>query len=163
MKEIILSTDKIKNHKQIERISCIPSSIEAVLKLLGKINQDEHPLQLEFLVKEEKRKKEGRHTVDCSDFCGEYYGVRFKPEFFPPKRVDSFPIDSLFKKIESELDKEKYVIISLANDPNFHNWIIYGKTENGDFLAINPGNREKISDVKNRVKKMCGTDIIVYD
>lgn len=163
MKEIKLSIDKIKNHKQYGN-RCIPSAIEAVLKLLGKINQDEYPLQLElFPVVEEKRKKEGRDTPDGGDFSKEYYGIYFKQEFDPGKRGRDFPLDALFKKIESELDKEKYVIISLKVGIHFHNWIIYGKTENGDFLAVNPSSKEKISDVKNRVREMGGTDIMLYE
>ena len=76
-----------------------------------------------------------------------------------------FPLLDLFGKIESELKKEKYIIISLKiNDKyNYHNWIIYGKTEKGDFLAIDPNSKEKISNVKELVQKMNGTDIMVYD
>lgn len=168
MKEIKLSINKIKNHEQKEpkKRTCIASSIEAVLKLLGKINQYEHPLQLElFPVLEEKRKKKGEKTLNGSDFSRKYYGVSFESKFFPPIRNGNFPIDKLFKKIDSELDKEKYVIISLREDSHFHNWIIYGKNENGDFLAVNPGTKNEITitDVKKRVQDMEGTDIMIYN
>ena len=94
MKEIKLPIDKIRNHEQKGNTRCIPSAIEAVLKLLGKIGQDEYPLQEDFFRKlEEKREKNGkRNTLDFKDFSAIHFGVRFNQEFDPDKRGFAFSI-----------------------------------------------------------------------
>jgi hypothetical protein len=161
-----LNREIIKKHIQKYEKSCTPSAVEMVLKLLDKVNCD---------------------YCDLQDFCGNE-GMNFsifdkkiirKIKFiklFENPRTDTFPINDLFNKINEEIKVGRYVIISLysGKDPNgnncYHNHIIYDtNVVSGEYLAFTKhyGSDNIIEthgtmNIKNKVVKMKGTDILTY-
>jgi hypothetical protein len=149
-----LNPDVLARHSQLSPYSCIPMSVEFVLKLLGKLAPEVFPLQNAW---------GNRADGNFSDFDGRTFdGVKFTKQF-PDPRNDSFPLDDLFNTIENELASGRYVIISLAVPPHYHNYVIYNRLPNGEFEAITKGQTERINDVRERVRNMRGTDILTYE
>lgn len=158
MKGIQVKTNwkTINEHKQIFDTSCIASAIEMVLKLNKKVKTDYYELQNKF---ENKNR-----TLSFGNFDRKIlFGMKFKI-LFNIKREDDFPIDKLFDKIDEELENKHYVIISLESKAGWHMWVIYDKS-NEEYYAFSKENEKTIyeSEVKKIVKKMKGTDILVYE
>ena len=87
------------------------------------------------------------------------FAQRFPQSSHP--RGSSFPFDDLFDVIERELAAKRYVIVSLATPPHYHNYVIYNRLPNGEFEAVTKGRDPKnISNVKEQVHNMGGTDIL---
>jgi hypothetical protein len=159
-----VNEEVLAQHKQRSRYSCIPMSVEFVLKLLGKLPADDFSLQNAW---------GERRDGNFSDFDGQTINsVRFRKQF-PQPRDDSFPLNDLFSTIENELASGKYVIISLAvpsltnpGETDYHNYVIHNRRPNGEFEAVTKGREpepEQISDVRERVGRMKGTDILTYE
>jgi len=150
-----LNPEVLAKHQQLSEFSCIPMSVEFVLKLLGRVPPDYFELQ--------KTWENG--SLDFREFDGRIInGARFTSHYTPPDRNDHFPLNDLFSAIEQELASRRYVIVSLPAGSNWHNWVIYNRLPNGEFEAITKGREpEKISNVREQVHNMKGTDILTYE
>jgi hypothetical protein len=151
----------VDNHKQVYDYSCIPSSVELVLKLLGRLPYEDTSLQFSW----------GNRTGSFGELDNkEMNGVRFKRQFDYP-RDDSFPIIELFDCIDKELSDGNLVIVSLLvaqskTHAYFHMYVIHSKSNSGDYLAVTKKDHvqtEQIDDVKQRIKSIKGTDILTYE
>ena len=154
-----LNEDVLAKHRQLESplgALCIPMVVEFVLKLEGKIPPEDFRLQNGW--------KESP-DANFSKFDGKAIeGLKFKRQFSDP-RDDKFPLDDLFSTIEQELAAQRYVMISFAvEDGNWHNYVIYNRLPSGEFEAVTKGREpERINDVRERARKMKGTDILTYE
>lgn len=143
-------------HEQRYGMSCIPMSIEMVLKLLGRVASDYYELQNPW-----KEKADGNFR----DFDGKsIQGVTFHQQFDLP-RNDQFPMAKLFETIDRELKAGRFVIISLTSGSGWHMYVIYDEDSDGDFLAVSKIGAKTIEaqHVKKTVTKMMGTDIMTYE
>jgi len=154
-KSILETVDK---HQQIYPSSCIPSSIEMILKYNNKVGLNYFNLQHDW-----KNRNDGSFDY----FDGKTInGLKFRHRF-RNKRGAGFPLVELYKTISDELANRRKVVISLVSGQRmWHIWVIDGIAESGDFVAysrdFNNGYTMVIADVKKRVKAMQGTDIITY-
>jgi hypothetical protein len=154
-----LDKEVLAKHRQLDSplgALCIPMIVEFVLKLEGKIPPEDFPLQNAWAESQ---------GANFSDFDGKIIeGLKFKRQF-SDERGHDFPLERLFSTIDQELASRRYVMISLAVEGgNWHNYVIYNKLPNGEFEAVTKGRKpEKISNVKEQVLKMHGTDILTYE
>jgi hypothetical protein len=150
-----LREDVLNKHDQRSEWSCIPMAVEFVLKLLGKLPPEDFRLQEAW---------SNRMDGNFADFDGwAFDDVKFT-KHFPQPRDHAFPLDELFSKIEDELAARRYVIISLAVPPHYHNYVIYNRLPNGEFEALTKSQHpDRINDVRARVRDMKGTDILTYE
>ncbi|TDQ11752.1 hypothetical protein [Pedobacter metabolipauper] len=150
--------DAAVNHKQIYNSSCIPMSVELVLKYNKKVLPDYYKLQNNW-----KEKTDGTFN----NFDGKTIeGIQFKHQF-NLKRGDSFPFNQLFKTIDAELTAGRKVIISLPSGYNFwHMYVIDGKADSGDYIAysryFNDNNLITMQNIKKLIFEVKGTDILTY-
>jgi hypothetical protein len=144
-------------HTQLDDYSCIPMSVEYVLKLAGKVPPDYFDLQQAW---------HNKTTGSFADFDKrEIAGVRFHLQF-SLARDGSFPVDDLFRTIETELAADRYVIISLAVQGGWHMFVIHEKLPDGEFDAVTKlkgGQNIITKQVRAIVRKMRGTDILTYE
>ena len=150
---------KIDAHEQKYEYSCIPSVVEMVLKLLGKVDGSYYKLQNRW-----GNWGDGSFSlfIDCFTKNGECEGLIFK------KRDGT--ADELFRVIDEELEAGRYVIISLKN-PNrkgYHMWVIYDRT-NDDYLDFSKDFCRTITfqcefqcKLRDYVLCMGKTDILIY-
>ena len=147
-------------HEQKHELSCIPSAIEMILKLFGKIPLDYHGLQNVW---------QNKHDGNFSDFHekvieGVKFFQKFKPSEYP--RGPLFPVNDLFSVIDEEIQAGRFVAISLSVNQDWHNYIIYEKNNADDYSAFtkffNDTVTHYVKNVKTRVREMEGTDILVY-
>ena len=146
----------IESHEQRYGASCIPSSVEMVLKLLGRVPGSYYDLQSEW-----KEKVDGSFR----DFDGKTFaGVTFHQQFALARNND-FPFAKLFDTIHSELKDGRFVIVGLVSSGGWHNWIIYDEDDEGEFLAISKDGKKTIHEphVWQVITKMQGTDIGTYE
>jgi hypothetical protein len=147
---------KIDQHRQLPYPSCIPSSVEMVLKLIDRVPRDFFEIQEAW-----KNKLDG----SFADFDNRTIaGVTFRQQF-SMRRGFRFPIKKLFAAIDAELEQGRYVIVGLRNDPgSYHNWVIVGRTDSGEYRAVTKsgGDTLEIVDTKARIRRMKGTDIGTY-
>ncbi len=148
-------------HTQLSPFSCIPMAVEFVLKLLGRIPLDYFDLQQDWI----NRPGGALGFNDFREFGGQtLYGVRFKAHYTPPVRGEAFPLEELFSVIDHELASGRYVIISLAVPGGWHNYVIHNRLSNAEYGAVTKAqNREQITNVRQRVTDMRGTDILTYE
>jgi hypothetical protein len=148
----------IDAHQQRYSMSCIPSSVEMVLKLLGRVPASYYDQQTAW-----KEKADG----SFHDFDGKLIaGVTFHQQF-TMARNSEFPLAELFARIDHELQAGRFVIVGLASPGGgWHNWVIYDEDTGGEFLAISKSDKWKTVEerhVKQVVAKMQGTDIGTYE
>lgn len=146
----------IDQHKQLYGMSCIPSSVEMLLKLTGRVPPSYYELQAQW-----KNKSDG----SFGDFNGRTIaGLIFHQRFTMP-RDDNFPLEALFEAIHRELEAGRFVIVGLAAGSGWHNWVIYDEDANGEFLAVSKGATGTIDElrVKEAIIRMKGTDIGTYE
>jgi hypothetical protein len=142
-------------HRQKYDMSCIPMSIELVLKLLGREPAGYFELQEAW-----KNKTDGNFI----DFDGRTIaGLTFHQQF-DELRTNDFPTEDLFKTIDSELDHNRYVIVSLDVTAGYHMYVIVGRAATGEYHAVseNKDTALTITNVKARIREMKGTDILTY-
>jgi len=145
-------------HKQLYSMSCIPMSIEMILKYNNKVSADYYVLQNSW-----KDKADGTFA----NFNGKTIaGLKFEHQFNIP-RGNNFPITKLFKTIDEELTAGRKIVISLPSGNNFwHMYVIDAKTSNGDYMAysryFNENSPIAIFEVKKLVSDCKGTDILTY-
>jgi hypothetical protein len=143
----------IDSHEQKYDYSCISSSVEMILKLLGKADKDFYKLQ-DFW-KNEK--------ITFAAYDGfKYKGVRFEQKF-KEDRGPNFPLLNLFSTIDQELTEGKYVLVSLVKDWDAHIYVIHQK-KNDEYLAFSKRYNETFENdhVKADILGINGTDILVY-
>jgi len=147
---------KIDQHRQLFDSSCIPSGVEMVLKLIGRVTEDYFVLQQAW-----KDKKDGtfadfdRRTVE---------GVTFRQRF-SMRRGSKFPLKKLFAAIDAELIHGRYVLVSLSSDSgSYHIWVVVQRLSGGGYRALSKNGREtaEIMDTRERIEAMQGTDIVTY-
>jgi len=146
----------VDRHQQLYDMSCIPMSIELVLKLLDRVPASYYDLQNPW-----KNKSDG----NFSNFDGKTIaGVTFHKQF-GLERNQQFPLDKLFETIDKELKAGRFVIVSLASGGGWHMYVIYDEDADGDFLAVSKAgaNTMEASHLKRTIKQMQGTDILTYD
>lgn len=146
----------VNNHNQIYGPSCIPSTVEMILKYYKVVDFDFYDLQNEW-----KNKIDGAF----SDFDNkELYGITFSHKFDLPRNAN-FPMDSLFQTIENELKLGKKVIISLPSDMGWHMFVIHKQTADGEFVSYSKQGSHTLilRNIKEMIKKVNGTDILTYD
>jgi len=152
-----LNPNVLHSHRQLDQYSCIPMSVEFVLKLLGRVPLDYFDLQREW-----QNRTDGSFAL----FDGRVIaGLRFRVRFALP-RDEHFPLDELFDTIESELPAPRYVIISLAVNGGWHMYVVHEVLPNGGFGAISKaltGETLVTKQVREIVRGMKGTDILVYE
>jgi hypothetical protein len=146
----------VDRHQQLYDASCIPMSLEMVLKLLERVPSSYYDLQNPW-----KNKIDG----NFSNFDGKTIaGVTFHKQF-GLARNDQFPLDKLFEVIDKELKAGRFVIVSLASEAGWHMYVIYDEHTDGDFLAVSKAGAQTIEarHLKSAIKQMQGTDIMTYD
>jgi hypothetical protein len=151
---VVIDQNILQAHKQLFKSSCIPMSIELVLKLLGRVPLDYFEIQIPW----------GNNSLGSfADFNGkDFFGVNFDQKYAFP-RGDNFPLEELFQTIENELKRGIYVIVSLRVPGGWHMYVIYDQLPNGEFLAVTKGQpKELIDNVRQIVIYMKGTDILTY-
>jgi hypothetical protein len=155
-----LDENVLAQHKQLFDYSCIPMSVEFVLKFLGKLPPGDFPFQENW---------GNRRDGSFSDFDGwTFDDVKFTRRFSHP-RNNGFPLDDLFSTIENELASGRYVIVSFAvpsltnpGETDYHDYVIWNRLPNGEFEAVTKRQTLRINDVRERVRNMKGTDILTY-
>lgn len=146
----------IDRHKQVYDMSCIPSSVEMVLKLLGRAPDSYYKEQNAW-----KNKTDGNFV----NFDGKTInGVTFHKQF-GFERNENFPLTKLFETIDRELEAGRFVIISLVSSGGWHIYVVYTKTADGDFKAVSKSGEKTIyaEHIKDIVTQMKGTDIMTYE
>jgi len=150
--------DIAAKHQQIYSMSCIPMSIEMVLKYNNRVAPGYYNLQNNW-----KDKADGTFR----NFDGKIIaGLKFKHQF-DIQRGDNFPIDRLFRTIDTELAAGRKVIVSLPSGFNFwHIYVIDRKMEQDDYLAYSRFfNEDKLITkeyIKRWIRGCQGTDILTY-
>ena len=146
----------IDAHEQRQASSCIPSSMEMVLKLLGRAPESYYDLQDAW----QNRTCGGFVDFDRKTIAG----VTFHLQFALPSTPE-FPLAALFETIHRELSAGRFVIASLANSGGWHMWVIYDETVEGEFLAVSKDRRRTLWEprAKEAIRKMQGTHICVYE
>jgi len=116
----------VKPHKQKYTYSCIPSAIEMVLKLLGKVDINYYDLQNDW---------DNKSDGSFGNFNGKTIkNLTFEHKFAIP-RNPNFPIEGLFRVINDEIASDRYVIISLFREnketrkKSWHIYVIYAERE----------------------------------
>ena len=152
---LINKYEAINKHSQIFGYSCIPSSIEMVLKLNRKVDANFYNYQKIW---------ENKMDGTFANFDGLLLnGIRFHQKF-NLKRDANFPFDDLFTTIDKELSESRYVIVSLPSGYGWHMFVITHKLPNGEFVAYSKdGDKNLIeTNVKQVIKSVNGTDIMTY-
>jgi hypothetical protein len=147
----------IDAHEQRYMMSCVPSAVEMVLKLLGRVPRSYYRLQTAW-----KNKADGSfHNFDGKTF----EGVTFHHKFFAEPHGSHFPFSALFETIDRELKAGRYVTVGLARGGDVHSWLIYDEAPDGEFLAVSKFGPWTIEQrhVKRAITRMQGTDIGIYE
>jgi hypothetical protein len=166
-----LKIEEISGHRQTTNVSCVPMSVECVLKLLKLMKLDDFSLQ-------EDTKKSG-----TSDWVRgfKYYGTKspvifsreflLKDEGINPDKGPHFMknyFEPLFRRIDQELSLGRFVIISLKSGPmSTHNEVIFNKISDDEYQTLTfyhnvPDPAIHNHNLKERVRVMEGTDILTY-
>ena len=140
----------IDAHEQGFPMSCIPSSVEMLLKLLGRVPNSYRDLQLAW-----QNKSDG-----CwRDFNGKTFaGVTLRYR-------DDYSTDQLFEAIDRELHAGRFVVVGLRNSGGWHSWVIYDKDTSGEFLAVSKDQSRTIEErhVKEVIRRSQGSDLGTYE
>ncbi|MEI7663987.1 MAG: hypothetical protein WCK34_17405 [Bacteroidota bacterium] len=167
-----INVEEIKGHCQKTQTSCVPMSVECVLKLLKLMSIDDFSLQDDpgksgtsdwvrgFLYPSSDPKVVfSREFLLKDSGFREDRGAHFMKDYFEP----------LFETIDKELADGRYVIISLKSGSNTtHNEVIFNKVNDHAYetLSFYHGNPDPVTypaqDLRQRVTEMEGTDILTY-
>jgi hypothetical protein len=151
----------VDKHRQLYDVSCIPMTVELVLKLTKHAPVSYFDLQNAW-----KNKFDG----NFSDFDGKtIMGLTFHKQFGMPRDED-FPIGRLFATIDKELDARRFVIVSLPSTSGWHMHVICARDEAGDFIAFSKSGSQQTGsetteerNLKKLIKSVHGTDIMTYE
>jgi hypothetical protein len=165
--------NKIEDHKQVTPYSCVPMSVELVLKLLGLMAITDFSLQND-------PNKSGNSNWIKNGFQYPYVNpiVKFNREFllgdlgFDKDRGDYFMqnfYNKLFDTIDKELENNRLVIISLESGiKQWHMEVVFDKVSDQEYSTVtfyhnNPQYTiYSKQPLKQRVNAMQGTDILTY-
>ena len=172
MNQIKLTISNLENHAQLHDNSCIPMSIETILKLENIIDAKSFPYQNDF-------NKHGRNewitSITPASLGRKIIFKKQYSDFASERSRDKAEktVDAFFETIEEEITKGRYVIISLFSgfdkygNKLYHMYIIYGISNgNYDYFTFRKyGNFKDFpnSDLKQIYLDMEGTDIITYE
>ena len=163
--------EKIVHHKQLTNISCIPMSVELVLKAISIMD----PLNFDIQMDSTKSRnslwikngfaypKDKPLVIFSREFCLSDVGLPDRGDHF----IESY-YDSLFSTIDSELNANRFVIISLSSGLNkWHMIVIFEKRSDNSYETItfyhNISNYViEVKDLRKIVYDMKGTDIFTY-
>ena len=140
----------IDAHEQGFPMSCIPSSVEMLLKLLGRVPNSYRDLQ--------------RAWKNKSDGCWrDFRGTTFEGVSFSYR--DDYSMDQLFEAIDRELLAGRFVVVGLRNSGGWHSWVIYDKDTSGEFLAVSKDRSRTIEErhVKQAIMRSQGSDLGTYE
>ena len=156
---MIPNEEIIDSHKQLSTYSCIPMAVELVLKLLHRVPSYYFELQTLW------------NDFSWGSFCNfdgrTINGVTFHHKF-PVANGRGFPLEKmkqLFGTIDRELNAGRYVVVSLPSGNDYHNFVIYNQTADGEYEAVSKNVCQTWweSDVKKKITHMTGTDILTYE
>jgi len=152
---MVINFDIINNHRQKYQYSCIPSAVEMVLKI------ERNKTDADCTEQEKWHNKSDGSFEDYNKY--EIDEITFHREF-AQNRDSNFPINQLFERIDKELGENRMVIVSLQVNSGWHMYIIYYKNEN-EYFGFSKNGCETIyeGNIKSIIKKMNGTDILVYE
>jgi len=151
----------VNQHNQIGE-TCVPSSVEIILKLLGRVPSTYYDLQND---------PNNRSFADFDE--RNIMGVNFK-RINLAERGPNFPFTQLFQIIDRELDADRYVVFASLGWYNgrrlYHAYVIFGKNQTNDdyysvtkATALNGNSLTQFDEhVKARIIESQGTDILVY-
>ena len=144
-------------HLQLYSESCIPTAVELVLILAGRVPSSYYDLQREW-----KNSKYGTFDI----FVGRTIaGLTFHRNFWLP-RCAMFPFKGLFSAIDAELNAGRFVIIGLRDDDEspFHAWVIVERLPDGEYLGFSKNGAETMeaTDIRRRIISNGGTDFNSY-
>ncbi|WP_028296696.1 hypothetical protein [Olivibacter sitiensis] len=148
----------VQKHKQIYAMSCIPSSVEMVLKFNRKVGTGFYDFQQQW-----KNKTDG----SFANFDGKtIHGLTFTHRF-KDRRSPDFPINRLFATIDKELSEGRKVIVSLVSGPSmWHIYVIDRQTAQGDYVCYSRAYEDdqvlELTNTKEIIRQMRGTDILTY-
>lgn len=146
----------IDAHEQRYDMSCIPSSVEMVLKLMARVPASYYEQQTAW-----KNKADGSfHNFDGKTIAGCTFHQQFTQA-----HGGQFPLIALFEAIDRELKAGRFVIIGLPVAGGTHDWVIYDEDAAGEFLSVSKAGPRTIENnhVKRTVTDMQGTDIGSYE
>jgi hypothetical protein len=154
-----LDQDVLKNHLQFYEHSCVPMSVELVLKLMKALPIDTFELQREC----------GNIPKSSRDFDGrKISGINITRKFDDKDRGDFFPLEKLFATIRSEIENGNYVQCACKPNPHnasYHAYVIYGY-EGDEFLAITKYYNNDAtfyeSEMKTKLRDTKGSDILIF-
>jgi hypothetical protein len=145
----------VDNHYQLYDLSCIPSCVEIILKLLHRVPANYYDLQQSW-----QNKPDG----SFADFNNRtIHGLTFHIAYNLP-RDNKFPLANLFSTIAQEISQGHYVAVSIENPSGWHMYVVYDMDVSGEFLAVSKYDKDTIlrSDLKKVITAMKGTDILFY-
>ncbi len=170
-----INFENISKHRQIACNSCVPMSVELVLKVLGIMEQEDFSLQkdsskigdsdwikngfeypsINSQIKFERRFKLSDYYANIDD-----RGEHFLQKYFV----------ELFKTIDYEIENNRLVIISLQSAPTptlWHMEVIFDKVDDNSYKTItcyhDDGEPRVLKkNLKEKVWEMMGTDILTY-
>lgn len=150
----------IDQHQQISCTSCIPSAVEIVLKLLGRVDSSYYALQNSWA------------NGSFENFNGQTISEVTFRRVNLAERGPNFPYHQLFDIIDQELESDRYVVISLLGrfrgKRRYHADVVFDRTQDNDYSVVtkaftNGGQVTRITDgIKSRVEQIRGTDILIY-
>ncbi len=168
---MVINHQLIAQHKQIHEDSCVPMSVECVLKLLGLMRQGDFSFQYDPSKSGQSNWVKGLRYPAINPI------VEFNREFM----LSDYGVSSdrgqhfmenyffkLFERIDEELNHNRFVIISLSSGYNrWHNEVIFEKIGESDYKTLTfyhrtDGVQILTHKLKERVQQMEGTDILVY-
>lgn len=149
----------IDEHQQLYELSCIPSCVEMILKLLDRV-----PVNYYTLQKLWGNKNGGFADFDNKTIEGVTFHNVYDDKKFP--RGDKFPLTELFSTIQEEITQGRYVGVSLENQNHrgYHMYVVYDMDSNREFLAVSKNSQKTIYEdsIKKIITRMKGTDILIY-
>ncbi len=168
---MILNTQNVRGHCQKNEDSCVPMSVECVLKLLKLMPVSDFSFQLD-----PKKSRQSNWILPSFSYPPDNPKIEFKREYFPQDlglkdRGTEFMekyYDALFVTIDEELRNNRYVIISLESGIHWHMEVIFDKVNDNAYQTVTFYHQQKDSVIYNsqnlreRVTNMGGTDILTY-
>ena len=151
----------VDQHEQLSKMSCIPMSVELVLKLLKLVPADYYALQ-EYQIRNPY--PDGSYFNNMTLF-----GITFQQKYDPNQRGLTFPMAELFQSMKDELVGGHLLIVSLRESspsdlPVFHNYVVFEQIGPLDFRAVSKSGKETIYEdkIRQRIELLQGTDILIY-
>jgi hypothetical protein len=169
---MILNEDILKKHRQLFENSCVPSSVEMVLKLEGIYEADTFDIQNRY----------GNKPISGDYFDREIYRKGNKAIKFR-KRIFIY-LPSLFEAVKNELRNKRFVIVPLltsiqGNYLMYHTHVIYDLTAQGEYktftkfyqndaiVYVNDMEKRFTDNFNNMIGKLekdrSGIDILFYE